>query len=134
MMVQVMPGAACRLAVAAAAAFCAVPTHSAEIDDLIGNWGSMPGYDCNGSPGSEVEPVTVERDERGLHAGAYAWQCTVASPEKRGILFGGPSTCASEGNGEIEPGYMQLGITPDGQLLIVDETSVVLLDRCPTKE
>ncbi len=130
-MVQLMQGTAYGLAAALA---CAAPVSAAEIDDLLGRWGSMPGYDCNGEPGTEIAPVTVERDGKGLHAGAYAWNCSVVSPEKRGVLFGGPSTCGFEGDGEIEQGYMQLGLTSEGQLLIADQWNIVLLDKCPARQ
>jgi hypothetical protein len=118
-----------------AAIACAASASAAEIEDVFGRWGGNgSAYDCNGEPGTEVAPVKVERDERGLHAGAYAWNCTVEAPEKRGVLFGGPSTCGFEGDGEIEQGYMQLGLTAEGQLLIADQWNIVLLDKCPVRQ
>ena len=113
----------------------ASPAHAVELDQVLGRWGSADGsYDCKAEAGTETAPVKVETDGGGFYVGAYAWGCTVKVPQHRGSLIGGDATCASEGDGEITPGHIDLGLTAAGQLLLTRDGTAETLHTCVARQ
>ena len=113
----------------------AVPANAIELQQVLGVWGSADGsYDCKADFGTEIAPVKVEADGAGFYVAAYAWGCTVAAPNKNGGKIGGNATCGSEGDGEITPGHIELGLTASDQLLLSRDGMVDSLDRCVARQ
>lgn len=113
----------------------ASPAHAVERDQVLGLWGNADGsYDCKAEPGTETAPVKVETEGGGFFVSAYAWGCTVKAPQHRGDLIGGDATCASEGDGEITPGRIDLGLTATGQLLLTRDGTVETLNTCVARK
>ena len=110
---------------------CAAPGHAAGIDDMVGRWGGNDSaYDCKAQAGTETQYVEVEKAENGYYVGAYAWGCTVKSPLDVGGLIGGDASCANEGDDENTVSHVELGLTNNGQLRLVQETGENVLNRC----
>ena len=110
---------------------CAAPGHASGIEDMLGRWGgNESAYDCNAEAGTETQYVEVEKADAGFYVGAYVWGCTVKAPLDVGGMIGGDTSCASEGDGGTVVSHIELGLTKDGQLRLVDETGENVLNRC----
>lgn len=106
---------------------------AAEIEDFFGVWGDAEGgYDCKGEPGTEVMPVSIGRDEHGeISVGAYAWLCSAKSWQQRGAFLWAQATCGHEGDAEITSERLELAIANYGRLVLVRDTTVDVLEKCP---
>lgn len=104
-----------------------------EIDELFGIWGdSAGGYDCKGEPGSEIMPVSIGRDESGeISVGAYAWLCSARDWQPRGPFLSAQATCGHEGDAEITSERLELALANYGRLVLVRDTTVDVLTKCP---
>lgn len=109
---------------------------AAEVSDLLGSWGgdAFHAYDCKGTPGSEIMPVTVARGEAGeISVGAYEWGCSSAKWQKRGPFIWTDTTCGHEGTEEITNERVELALSSDDRLILVRDNSIDVLTRCPAE-
>lgn len=106
---------------------------AAEIEEFFGVWGDAEGgYDCKGEPGSEVMPVSIGRDEHGeISVGAYAWLCSAKEWQRRGAFLWAEATCGHEGDAETTGETLELAIANYGRLVLVRDTTVDVLEKCP---
>ncbi len=105
-----------------------------EVDELLGSWGddAPHAYDCQGTPGSEVMPVTVSKDEQGqISVGAYEWGCSFAKWQERGPFLWADTSCGHEGTDEVTMERIELALSGAGQLVLVRDNSIDVLTRCP---
>jgi hypothetical protein len=122
----------------AAVAILATPGASAaaDVSELLGSWGGDPtlAYDCKGTPGSEIMPVTVSKDEAGeISVGAYEWGCSSANWQERGPFIWTDTTCGHEGTEEVTNERIELALSSAGQLVLVRDNSIDVLNRCPAE-
>lgn len=109
---------------------------AADVSELLGSWGddAPHAYDCNGTPGSEVMPVTVSRGEAGeISVGAYEWGCSSTNWQERGPFIWTDTTCGHEGTEEITNERVGLALSNAGQLVLVRDKSIDVLNRCPAE-
>ena len=107
-----------------------------EVSALLGSWGgdSALAYDCAGTPGSEVMPVTVSRGEQGeISVGAYEWGCTAPKWETRGTSIWADTTCGHEGTEEVTNERVELALSSDGRLILTRDGAIDMLTRCPAE-
>jgi hypothetical protein len=109
-----------------------------EIDEVIGRWESpsVPkAYDCKAESGTETQPVEITREDGKIYVGAYAWGCYVETFNPLGVMVTGKAVCSEEGgDGQSNPIYeatLILGLTPEDQLIVADDSNVTVLNRCP---
>jgi hypothetical protein len=110
--------------------------NAAEVSELLGNWAgdAFRAYDCKGTPGSEVMPVTVSRGEAGeISVGAYEWGCSSTNWQERGPFIWTDTTCGHEGSDEITKERVELALSNAGQLVLVRDNSIDVLTRCPAE-
>ena len=107
-----------------------------EVSELLGNWrdDAPHAYDCKGTPGSEVMPVSVSKGEAGeISVGAYEWGCSAKTWEKRGPFIWADTTCGHEGTEEETKERVELALSSAGQLILVRDNSIDILTRCPAE-
>ena len=107
---------------------------AADVTELLGNWGDNAphAYDCKGTPGSEVMPVTISRNEAGeISVGAYEWACSSAKWQERGPFLWTDTTCGHEGTEETSNERVELALSSAGQLVLVRDSIIDVLTRCP---
>lgn len=109
---------------------------AADVSELLGSWGddAPHAYDCKGTPGSEVMPVTVSKDETGqIYVGAYEWGCGSTKWQERGPFIWTDTICVHEGTEETTNELIELALSNSGQLVLVRDKSIDVLTRCPTE-
>ena len=109
---------------------------AADVSELLGSWGddAPHAYDCKGTPGSEVMPVTVSRNEAGkISVGAYEWGCSSEKWQERGPFIWADTTCGHEGTEETSNERVELALSSAGQLVLVRDNTIDVLTRCPAE-
>lgn len=109
---------------------------AADVSELLGSWGddAPHAYDCKGEPGSEVMPVTVSKDEAGkIYVGAYEWGCGSTTWQERGPFIWTDTICGHEGTEETTNEHVELALSSSGQLILVRDKSIDVLNRCPAE-